>query len=89
MLQTVLSGAGLYRNPSIRREDLSNRSFKSKDAPSPVHPSVKSKTGWWSGALSSRDSDTEKYYPLFCRIEIKAKVPYLYGLLECTLVEAL
>ena len=56
------------------------RSFKSKDAPSPVHPSVKSKTGWWSGALSSRDSDTEKYYPLFCRIEIKAKVPYLYGL---------
>lgn len=55
-------------------------SFKSKDAPSPVHPSVKSKTGWWSGALSSRDSDTEKYYPLFCRIEIKAKVPYLYGL---------
>ena len=43
-------------------------SFKSKDAPSPVHPSVKSKTGWWSGALSSRDSDTEKYYPLFCRI---------------------
>mgnify|MGYP000435341341 CR=1 FL=1 len=41
---------------------------------------MKSKTGWWSGALSSRDSDTEKYYPLFCRIEIKAKVPYLYGL---------
>ena len=33
--------------------------------------------GWWSGFLSSRD--VKKYYPLYSRIEIKAKVPYDFG----------
>lgn len=65
------------------------RSFKSKDAPSPVHPSVKSKTGWWSGALSSRDSDTEKYYPLFLPHRDQSQSPISIWALECTLVEAL
>lgn len=35
------------------------------------------KIGWWSGALSSRDVD--KYYPLYSRIEVKAKIPYEIG----------
>lgn len=33
--------------------------------------------GWWSGFLSSRD--VKRYYPLYSRIEIKAKVPYEIG----------
>jgi hypothetical protein len=42
------------------------------------------KMGWWSGFLSSRDAknyngNSAKYYPLFSRIEMRAKVPYQYG----------
>lgn len=38
------------------------------------------KYGWWSGALSSRDAEGNgKYYPLYSRIEIKAKIPYSIG----------
>lgn len=55
------------------------RSEKDKSAPSPLEASVKNKTGWWSGGLSSRDAVSKKYYPLFSRIEIKAKAPYVYG----------
>lgn len=51
--------------------------------PSPSHSSVSSRPGWWSGGLSSRDTDkygnAKKMYPLFSRIEVKAKVPYYYG----------
>lgn len=51
--------------------------------PSPAHSSVSHRPGWWSGALSSRDSKNygyaSKMYPLFSRIEVKAKVPYYYG----------
>lgn len=51
-------------------------------------PTPSSETGaahaaWWSGALSSRDAinygNPGKYYPLFSRIEIRAKIPYKYG----------
>lgn len=48
------------------------------------------KYGWWSGALSSRNAngadlksgvglDKGTYYPLYSRIEIKAKIPYVFG----------
>lgn len=40
--------------------------------------------GWWSGALSSRDTDkygnAQKLYPLFSRFEIRMKTPYIYGI---------
>ena len=49
----------------------------SSDAEAAKHP------GWWSGALSSRDAENygnpPKYYPLFSRIEVRAKVPFKYG----------
>ena len=36
--------------------------------------------GWWSGFLSSRDADEGgHYYPLYSRIEIKARIPYEFG----------
>lgn len=36
--------------------------------------------GWWSGALSSRDAEGGgRYYPLYSRIEVKAKIPYTIG----------
>lgn len=45
--------------------------------------------GWWSGFLSSRDAQTGNkdeqnkeigcYYPLYSRIEIKAKIPFRIG----------
>lgn len=42
-----------------------------------------SRPGWWSAALSSRDTDKygypRKLYPLFSRIEVCARVPYIYG----------
>lgn len=51
--------------------------------PAPTNSSVSSRPGWWSGALSSRDAvnygHTSKMYPLFSRIEVKAKIPYKYG----------
>lgn len=38
------------------------------------------KYGWWSGALSSRDAENGgNYYPLYSRIEIKAKIPFSIG----------
>jgi glycoside hydrolase, family 16 len=38
------------------------------------------KNGWWSGFLSSRDADNGgTYYPLYSRIEIKAKIPFSIG----------
>ncbi len=45
-------------------------------------PDVHGRTGWWSGALSSRDApDTpgNKHYPLYCRMEIRAKAPNELG----------
>lgn len=40
--------------------------------------------GWWSGAISSRDTDRygnpRKLYPLFSRMEIRMRVPYVYGI---------
>ena len=51
---------------------------QSSNAIAATHP------GWWSGALSSRDAEnygnSPKYYPLFSRIEIRAKVPFKYGI---------
>lgn len=52
--------------------------------PATTYEPEKHRPGWWSGALSSRDaknynSNPSKFYPLFSRIEIKAKVPYEYG----------
>lgn len=51
--------------------------------PRPTHQTTRNRPGWWSGALSSRDTNgygyDSKMYPLFSRIEIKAKVPYRYG----------
>lgn len=51
-------------------------SIRSVDAPSPKAPS-NDKPGWWSGALSSREAN--KFYPLYCRMEIRAKVPNVEG----------
>ncbi len=52
--------------------------------PSSTSPAVNTRPGWWSGALSSRDTDRygypKRYYPLFSRIEVRAKVPYVYGI---------
>lgn len=50
--------------------------------PTPMYAT--DKYGWWSGALSSHDSknyngNEAKYYPLFSRIEIKARIPYQIG----------
>lgn len=51
--------------------------------PASSHAGAAEYAGWWSGALSSRDTDKYghdgKYYPLFSRIEVRAKVPYVYG----------
>lgn len=51
--------------------------------PAPANSSVANRPGWWSGALSSRDTKNYgfpgKMYPLFSRIEVKAKIPYEYG----------
>lgn len=39
-----------------------------------------SSQGWWSGALSSRDADNGgTFYPLYSRIEVKAKIPFCIG----------
>ena len=51
-------------------------SIKGNGAPAPMAP-VSDKTGWWSGALSSRDAN--KFYPLYSRMEIRAKTPNVYG----------
>jgi hypothetical protein len=51
-------------------------SIKASDAPVPMAPS-NDKPGWWSGALSSREAD--KFYPLYCRMEIRAKAPNVEG----------
>ncbi len=55
---------------------------RDNNPPTPMYAS--DKYGWWSGALSSHDSQNyngydPKYYPLFSRIEIRAKVPYQIG----------
>lgn len=59
-------------------------STKDGNPPHPTNANTSSREGWWAGALSSRDSDkygyAGKYYPLFSRIEIRAKVPYKYGI---------
>lgn len=52
--------------------------------PATTYEGAKHRPGWWSGALSSRDAHNNgevigKFYPLFSRIEIKAKIPYTYG----------
>ncbi|MDO4228553.1 MAG: family 16 glycosylhydrolase [Capnocytophaga sp.] len=52
--------------------------------PTTQYEEAKHRPGWWSGGLSSRDAknynnNPRKLYPLFSRIEIKAKVPYEYG----------
>ncbi len=55
---------------------------RDNNPPTPMYAA--DKYGWWSGALSSHDSknyngNEAKYYPLFSRIEIRAKVPYQIG----------
>ncbi|MFC2711099.1 family 16 glycosylhydrolase [Hoylesella oralis] len=60
-----------------------------RDGNPPTPTKVTSKMGWWSGALSSRDANLytneegyknpQKFYPLYSRIEMKAKIPYTYG----------
>ncbi|SFG47412.1 family 16 glycosylhydrolase [Prevotella sp. KH2C16] len=55
---------------------------RDNNPPAPMYAA--DKFGWWSGALSSHDSrnyngNDPKYYPLFSRIEIKAKAPYQIG----------
>ncbi len=55
---------------------------RDNNPPTPMY--APDKFGWWSGALSSHDSQNynsyaPKYYPLFSRIEIRAKVPYQIG----------
>lgn len=56
---------------------------RESNPPAPYLTSVANRPGWWSGALSSRDAKNygfpSKMYPLFSRIEVKAKVPYEYG----------
>lgn len=34
--------------------------------------SIHNETGWWSGAIGSRERNV--YYPLFCRIDVRAKI---------------
>lgn len=65
-MHTLPTGEGICRITSIR----------GNGAPAPKAP-VADKQGWWSGALSSRDAD--KFYPLFCRLEIRAKTPNILG----------
>lgn len=59
-------------------------STKDGNPPHPVNASTADRDGWWAAALSSRDSDKygypAKYWPLCCRIEIRARVPYIYGI---------
>lgn len=55
-----------------------------RDNNPPVPMYATDKYGWWSGALSSKDAgnyngNSPKYYPLFSRIEVKAKLPYQIG----------
>ena len=56
-----------------------NYGIKSRDPLRPKHGYTK--YGWWSGFLSSRNADNGygHFYPLYSRIEIKAKVPYEFG----------
>ena len=57
---------------------------KDDNPPAPTLSTASTREGWWSGALSSRDTDKYgyqgKYYPLHSRIEIRAKIPYIYGI---------
>lgn len=57
---------------------------KDGNPPKPTHASVADRDGWWSAALSSRDADkygySARFYPLHARIEVRAKVEYLYGI---------
>lgn len=53
-------------------------SIKMRNPIKPKHSYTK--YGWWSGALSSRDAENGgNYYPLYSRIEIKAKIPFSIG----------
>jgi glycoside hydrolase, family 16 len=53
-------------------------SIKMRNPIKPKHGYTK--YGWWSGALSSRDAENGgNYYPLYSRIEIKAKIPFSIG----------
>lgn len=78
---------------SIRatREPIKTGLRKYEDDPANTDYSIKmrkpikpkhgyTKYGWWSGALSSRDAENGgNYYPLYSRIEIKAKIPFSIG----------
>ncbi len=59
------------------------RIHATRDGNPPAPTTASKRNGWWSGGLSSRDAvnygHTSKLYPLFSRIEVKAKVPYKYG----------
>ena len=66
----------------LRKEDgdpsNTDYSVKMRDPIPPKHGYTKQ--GWWSGALSGRDADGGgNYYPLYSRIEIKAKIPFCIG----------
>lgn len=72
-----------YRPEQVTMETLSTgekvcriTSIKGNGAPVPKAP-VSDMTGWWSGALSSRDANM--YYPLYSRMEMRAKTPNVYG----------
>lgn len=51
--------------------------------PKSTHKDASKKEPWWSGGLISRETskygNEAKYYPLYCRIEIRAKIPWNYG----------
>lgn len=88
--QMVMVNNGLL---SIRatREPIKTGLRKYEDDPANTDYSIKmrnpikpkhgyTKYGWWSGALSSRDAENGgNYYPLYSRIEIKAKIPFSIG----------
>ena len=71
----------------VRDGDGDNRLMRITATRGDTPPTPKfaaNKMGWWSGFLSSRDAknyngNSAKYYPLFSRIEMRAKVPYQYG----------
>lgn len=80
-----------YLSIRATREPIKTGLRKYEDDPANTDYSIKmrnpikpkhgyTKYGWWSGALSSRDAENGgNYYPLYSRIEIKAKIPFSIG----------
>lgn len=68
----------------IKDGDISfARIHATREGNPPTPSKATTKNGWWSGALSSRDTGGygfgQRFYPLFARYEIRAKVPFHYG----------